>query len=160
MLGWSRHFIFSDILKISSKSFGDASKNIGKAALMFALNAYVIAKFGSEMLPVLAVVVMTIGISEMFDGVANAAQPLASVYIGEKNPLLTRRVMHAALVTALVEGGGIMLLLLAFPGLMLSLFLRPVLPGVSFPSRFRALRSCYCSTLITCSLEEKSFHRF
>ena len=121
MLGWSRHFIFSDILKISSKSFGDASKNIGKAALMFALNAYVIAKFGSEMLPVLAVVVMTIGISEMFDGVANAAQPLASVYIGEKNPLLTRRVMHAALVTALVEGGGIMLLLLAFPGLMLSL---------------------------------------
>lgn len=121
MLGWSRHFIFSDILKISSKSFGDASKNIGKAALMFALNAYVISKFGSEMLPVLAVVVMTIGSSEMFDGVANAAQPLASVYIGEKNPLLTRRVMHAAFATALAEGGGIMLLLLAFPGLMLSL---------------------------------------
>ena len=121
MLGWSRHFIFSDLLKISRMSFGDASKNIGKAALMFALNAYVIAHFGSEMLPVLAVVVMTIGISEMFDGVANAAQPLASVYIGEKNPLLTKRVMRAAMETALVEGGGVMLLLLAFPGLMLSL---------------------------------------
>ena len=121
MLGWSRHFIFSDLLKISRMSFGDASKNIGKAALMFALNAYVIARFGSETLPVLAVVVMVIGISEMFDGVANAAQPLASVYIGEKNPLLTRRVMHAAFVAALAEGGGVMLLLLAFPGLMLSL---------------------------------------
>ena len=121
MLGWSRHFIPSDILKISRMSFGDASKNIGKAALMFALNAYVIARFGSETLPVLAVVVMVIGISEMFDGVANAAQPLASVYIGEKNPLLTRRVMHAAFVAALAEGGGVMLLLLAFPGLMLSL---------------------------------------
>ena len=121
MLGWSRHFVFSDLLKIFRTSFGDASKNIGKAALMFALNAYVIAHFGSDTLPVLAVVVMTIGISEMFDGVANAAQPLASVYIGERNPLLTKRVMRAALVTTLLEGGGVMLLLLAFPGLMLSL---------------------------------------
>ena len=121
MLGLSRHFVPYDIVRISRMSFGDASKNIGKAALMFALNAYVIAHFGSGMLPVLAVVVMTIGISEMFDGVANAAQPLASVYIGERNPLLTKRVMRAALVTTLLEGGGVMLLLLAFPGLMLSL---------------------------------------
>ena len=121
MLGWSRHFVLSDLLKIFRTSFGDASKNIGKAALMFALNAYVIAHFGSEMLPVLAVVVMTIGISEMFDGVANAAQPLASVYIGEKNPLLTKRVMRSALVASLAEGGGVMLLLLAFPKLMLML---------------------------------------
>ena len=74
MLGWSRHFVLSDLLRIFRMSFGDASKNIGKAVLMFALNAYVIAKFGSDMLPVLAVVVMTIGISEMFDGVANAAR--------------------------------------------------------------------------------------
>ena len=121
MLGWSRHFVLSDLLRIFRMSFGDASKNIGKAVLMFALNAYVIAHFGSEMLPVLAVVVMTIGISEMFDGVANAAQPLASVYIGERNTLLTKRVMHAAIWTSLAEGCGIMLLLLAFPGLMLSL---------------------------------------
>ena len=121
MLGWSRHFAISDLLKIFRTSFGDASKNIGKAVLMFALNAYVIAKFGSDMLPVLAVVVMTIGISEMFDGVANAAQPLASVYIGEKNPLLTIRVMRTALWAVLTEGGGVMLLLLAFPSLMLML---------------------------------------
>ena len=121
MLGWSWHFVFSDLLKIFRMSFGDASKNIGKAALMFVLNAYVIAHFGSEMLPVLAVVVMTIGITEMFDGVANAAQPLASVYIGERNPLLTKRVMRTAFVASLLEGCGVMLLLLAFPGLMLSL---------------------------------------
>jgi Na+-driven multidrug efflux pump len=121
MLGWSRHFVLSDLLRIFRMSFGDASKNIGKAVLMFALNAYVIAHFGSDMLPVLAVVVMTIGISEMFDGVANAAQPLASVYIGEKNPLLTMRVMRAAFWASLAEGGGVMLLLLAFPNLMLML---------------------------------------
>ena len=119
MLGFSRHFAFSDTLRVVETSFGDASKNIGKAVLMFALNAYVIARFGSETLPVLAVVVMTIGISEVFDGVANAAQPLASVYIGEHNALLTKRVMRVALATALIEGGGVMLLLLAFPDIML-----------------------------------------
>ena len=128
MLGFSRHFVLSDLLRISRTSFGDASKNIGKAALMFALNAYVIAHFGSEMLPVLAVVVMTIGISEVFDGVANAAQPLASVYIGERNVLLTKRVMRVALITALLEGGGAMLLLLAFPKLML------LLAGIDSPA--------------------------
>ena len=121
MLGFSRHFILSDLLRITGTSIGDASKNIGKAILMFALNAYVIARFGSKALPVLAVTVMVIGISEIFDGVANAAQPLASVYIGEKNPLLTRRIMRSALATALAEGLGAMLLLLAFPGLMLLL---------------------------------------
>ena len=119
MLGFSRHFVLSDTLRMVRTSFGDASKNIGKAILMFALNAYVIARFGSEMLPVLAVVVMTIGISEVFDGVANAAQPLASVYIGEHNTLLTKRVMRVATATALIEGGGVMLLLLAFPDIML-----------------------------------------
>lgn len=121
MLGFSRHFAFSDMLRISRLSLGDASKNISKAALMFALNVYVIAHFGSGALPVLAVVVMTIGISEVFDGVANAAQPLASVYVGERNALLTKRVMRVAVVTALVEGGGGMLLLLACPKIVLLL---------------------------------------
>ena len=121
MLGYSWHFVAFDLLRIVRTSLGDASKNIGKATLMFALNAYVIAKFGSEALPVLAVVVMTIGISEVFDGIANAAQPLASVYIGERNALLTKRVMRAALATALFEGVAAMLLLLACPWLMLRL---------------------------------------
>ena len=121
MLGFARHFVFSDSWRIVKTSFGDASKNIGRAVLMFALNAYVIAHFGSETLPVLAVVVMTIGISEVFDGVANAAQPLASVYIGEHNSFLTKRVMRAAMVASLAEGGGVMLLLLAFPDIMLSM---------------------------------------
>ena len=128
MLGFSWHFILFDLLRIWRTSLGDASKNIGKAALMFALNAYVIAHFGSDMLPVLAVVLMTIGISEVFDGVANAAQPLASVYIGERNVLLTKRIMRTALLTALVEGGGAMLLLLACPNLML------LLAGVDSPA--------------------------
>ena len=121
MLGFSRHFVWYDLLRMYRTSFGDASKNIGKAVLMFSLNAYVIARFGSDMLPALAVAVMTIGISEVFDGVANAAQPLASVYIGERNTVLVKRVMGTAVVTALCEGGGAMLLLLAWPDLMLSL---------------------------------------
>ena len=129
MLGFSRHFsVFSDLMLVFRTSLGDASKNVGKAALIFALNAYVIAHFGSEMLPVLAVVVMTIGISEVFDGVANAAQPLASVYIGERNSFLTKRVMRAALRMALGEGAAAMLVLLAYPNLIL------MMAGVSDPT--------------------------
>ena len=48
MLGFSRHFVAFDLLRISATSFGDASRNVCKAALMFALNAYMIARFGSE----------------------------------------------------------------------------------------------------------------
>ena len=121
MLGFSRHFVLSGLLRMARTSFGDGSKNLGKATLMFSLNVYVIAHFGSELLPILAVAVMTIGISEIFDGVANAAQPLASVYIGERNVVLTKRVMRIALFTALVEGCGAMLLLLACPDMMLAL---------------------------------------
>ena len=128
MLGFSRHFAVADLLQISRTSLGDASQNIGKAAMMFALNAYVISHFGSEALPILAVVVMTIGISEVFDGVANAAQPLASVYVGERNPLLTKRIMRVAILTALVEGVGAMALLLAFPQMVL------FMAGIDSPS--------------------------
>lgn len=121
MLGFSRHFRLMDLLRVARTSLGDASKNIGKAVLMFSLNAYVIAKFGSERLPVLAVVVMTIGISEVFDGVGNAVQPLVSVYVGERNTLLTKRVMRAALGVSLLEGAGIAGLLAVCPQLMLRL---------------------------------------
>ena len=128
MLGFSRHYVASDLLVIFRMSFGDASKNIGRAALMFALNAYVIAQFGSEMLPVLAVAVMTVGVSEIFDGVGNAVQPLASVYIGESNTFLTKRVMRLAMSAVAVEGLAAMALLLAFPDVML------LLAGVSDPA--------------------------
>ena len=121
MLGFSRHFAFPDVLSIARTSLGDASKSIGKAALMFALNAYVVARFGSEALPILAVVVMTIGVSETFDGVGNAVQPLVGVYVGENNGLLTRRVMRMALRLSLFEGLGVMALLLVCPRLMLLL---------------------------------------
>lgn len=121
MLGFSRHFIIFDIVRIVHTSFGDASKNIGKAVLMFALNIYVISHFGSEMLPILAVAIMTIGISEIFDGIANAAQPLASIYVGEKNVVLTKRVMKVAFLSSVAGSCAIMMMLLLCPDIMLYL---------------------------------------
>ncbi len=122
VLGISGHFrTLSDLIRIAKTSIGAASKNIGKAILMFVLNAYVIAKFGSESLPILAVAVMTIGICEMFDGVANAVQPLVSVYVGERNTLLTRRVMRAAMKISLLEGCGVAAFLMICPQAMLML---------------------------------------
>ena len=120
-LGFSRAFALRDVLDICRTSFGDASKSICYAVLYFILNAYVVAHFGSDRLPVLAVVLMTLGISEAFDGVGNAMQPLVGVYVGEGNDVRTRSVMSMALKVALAEGGLVALVLLAFPSVMVRL---------------------------------------
>lgn len=120
-LGFSRAFALRDVLVICRTSFGDASKSICYAVLYFVLNAYVVSRFGSDRLPVLAVVLMTLGISEAFDGVGNAIQPLVGVYVGEGNDVRTRSVMFTALKVALVEGGLVALVLLAFPSVMVRL---------------------------------------
>ena len=48
-----RHFAFRDLLRICKSSFGDASVRLCWALLFMLLNAYVISRFGSEVLPVL-----------------------------------------------------------------------------------------------------------
>ncbi len=117
----STHFRISDLVRIIQTSFGDASLTIGKAILLFVLNAYVISHFGSESLPVLAVVVMTIALTEVFGGVGNAIQPLVSVYVGERNTLLTRRVVNAAIKVVLLEGFVVATFLIIYPHALLKL---------------------------------------
>lgn len=123
-----RHFSFADTWRICGCSVGDACIRLCYAALFFLLNRYVISHFGSERLPVLAVAVTVIGLSEAFDGVGTAVQPLAAVYIGERNGRLTRRIMAYASKFALVEGVALSVLLLVFPALVVRLV------GISDPA--------------------------
>lgn len=116
-LGFVRHFSLGDTWRICLCSVGDAANRLCNAALFFLLPYYVIAHLGSEKLPVLAVVVTVLGLGEAFDGVATAAQPLATVYIGEGNPRLTRRIMGRATYAAVIEGAAMAVVLLAFPSL-------------------------------------------
>ena len=120
-LTFVRHFSFRDAWRICACSAGDASIRLCYAVLFYMLTQYVITHFGPEKLPVLAVVTVVIGLSEAFDGVATAAQPLAAVYIGEGNVRLTRRIMNRATVAAAVEGALLTVVLLAFPGIVVRL---------------------------------------
>ena len=113
-----RHFSFSDLLHIVKISFGDASSRLGNALLFLLLGRYVIGHFGSGMLPVLGAAVTVMGLSEAFNGPANAAQPLVSVYYGEGNSFGIRRVMSVALKTMLAASVALSALLLAFPVLV------------------------------------------
>ena len=120
-LSFVRHFSFADTVRICRTSMGDASARICQAVLFLFLNMYVVARFGEARLPILAVVVAVLGLSEALDGISKAMQPIAGVYIGEGNDRLTRRIMRYGARTALAEGAAFALLLAAFPQLALSL---------------------------------------
>lgn len=116
-----RHFSLADTARLCWCSAGDASLKLCYAALFFILNLYVVRRFGTEMLPVLAVVVTVLGVAEVFDGVGVSVQPLAGVYIGERNDVRTCSVMNTALLVALGEGLAVTLVLLLAPRLVTGL---------------------------------------
>lgn len=134
-LRFVRHFSLRDTIRICWCAVGDASLKLCYAALFFLLNAYVVRRFGTDMLAVLAVVVAVMGVAEVFDGVATAVQPLASVYVGERNDTRTRSVMNTALLVALGEGLLVTLALLVEPDLAVRFV------GINDPSLLPAART-------------------
>ena len=114
-LKFVRHFSLADSGRIVSCAAGDASERICQALLFYILNFYVIAKLGSDKLPVLAAVIAVLGLSEALDCVPTAVQPLVGVYLGERNDRLVRLVMRYAGLAALGIGGAVTAVLIAFP---------------------------------------------
>ena len=118
-LRFVRHFSLKDTLSICKCSIGDASSKLFDALLILALNVFVITRFGEGVLPVLAAVVAVLGLIEVFDAIPRAMQPIASVYIGEGNDRLTRRILRYGEVAAGAFGTFLTLVLCAFPSLIL-----------------------------------------
>ncbi len=148
-MSFVRHFSFRDTWSICSCALGDASIRLCQAGITLVLNLYVISCFGEGRLPVLAAVLVVLGVSEAFDGVATAAQPLASVYIGERNDRLTRRIMGLAARVSAFEGLAITLLLVAFPRLVVSMV------GIDDPSLADA--SCTAVRIVSFGLVGTAF---
>ena len=134
-MAFVRHFSLADTGRICACALGDASIRLCQAGLTLMLNLYIISRFGEDRLPVLAAVLVVLGVSEAFDGVATAAQPLASVYIGEGNDRLTRRIMGLAARVSAAEGLVLTLLAVAFPQLVVSMV------GITDPSLAEAART-------------------
>ena len=70
----------------------------------FVMISFISRNYDEKYLVVLAVAISLIEFTEVFDGVGMAVQPLISVYFGEKNHFLIRRLMRDAVKTAIIEG--------------------------------------------------------
>jgi len=110
-----RHFSLRDTGTIMASSFGDAAAFLCDGLLFFFLNKFVIARFGSEVLPVVGVATALWGFLEFFNGVGVAIQPIVTVYCGERNTKAARVVMKSAMRVALFEGVAVAVVLALFP---------------------------------------------
>lgn len=99
-----RHWSWRDLYEICRSSFADASVTLCWALLFFLLAKLVIVEFGSGLLPVLSIVLACVNLTILYNGVAAAAQPIVSIYAGERNGRAIRKVMHVALAVAAAEG--------------------------------------------------------
>ena len=116
-----RHFRFQDLYLICKSSFADASVSLCWSLLFFLLANLVVEEFGSKFLPVLSVVLVSINLTLLFNGVSAAAQPIVGIYAGERNARGVRAVMNSAVKVAFVEGIIAALFFACFPQLAVRL---------------------------------------
>ena len=98
------YFSLHDCIMFAKFGFADSGMYLMWAVLLFVMNKFVISAFGDYCLPVLSMSVSLLEIGAVFDGIALAMKPLASVYYAEGNPIALRQVMRAAGKTSLHEG--------------------------------------------------------
>ena len=98
------HLSFKDFLLTSRYSIVDSSVYLCWAMMDYVMIGFVSSHYGETGLVTLAVVVSLIEFSVVLDGVGMAMQPLIGTYYGEKNHVLIKRVMKAALKAAVLEG--------------------------------------------------------
>ena len=98
------HLSFKDFLLTSRYSIVDSSVYLCWALMDYVMIGFVSSHYGENGLITLAVVVSLIEFSVVLDGVGMAMQPLIGTYYGEKNHVMIKRVMKAALKAAVLEG--------------------------------------------------------
>ena len=132
----SRRVSPRDLYYIVRASFGSVSALLCDACLFFVVNKLVISRFDSDQLPVAGVAIALWGFLAVFHGVGCAAQPLVTVYWGERNTRAIRKVMQAALIAALAEGALLTGVCIAAPDLVIRVF------GVEYPELVEETRTC------------------
>lgn len=115
-----RHFSWRDTWTICTSSFGDASAHIGDAIVFFFLGKILIFHYGSDLLPVMSAVLALLGVTSVSSGLAVAAQPVVSVYYGERNYKAVRAVMRTVIGYTVTLGLGLTAFAAAFPELVLA----------------------------------------
>jgi len=152
-------FSWRDSLQIVRASFGDAATFLCTAALFFCVCKAVIWRFGSDLLPVAGVAIVIWRCAEIFNGIGLAAQPLVTVYWGERNVRGIRKVVQAAMVAAPLEGLALSAAFCLWPDLVIRLI------GVEYPELVDASLTCVrlvCFGLVPLSVAAffKSYYLF
>lgn len=86
------------------------------AVVYVVMNKVLVARAGDAALAALATVMVANGLFQFVTGVANAAQPIVGLYLGEENYRAVRGVMRDAIAWALRLGGVFSVLMALFPG--------------------------------------------
>ena len=132
------HLSFRDFLLTSRYSIVDSSVYICWGLMDYVMIGFVSGHYGETGLITLAVVVSLIEFGVVMDGVGMAMQPLIGTYFGEKNHLLIKRAMKAAIKAALVEGAVATVLIWVFAKQFCALF--GITGGAALSPSISALR--------------------
>ena len=98
------HLSVSDLVQSVRFSIVDAVIYLCWAVADYVLIGHVSAHYGETGQVTLAVVISLVEFGVVMDGVGLAVQPLLGTYLGEKNHVMIRRLMRAAIKAALAEG--------------------------------------------------------
>ena len=112
-------FCFSpqETLRWIAVDFPESGNSLLAAIVYVVMNKVIVSFFGSEYLPLMAVVVTTYSFMFFLYGIGNAMRPIVGVYWAEGNSVVVRRVMHDACLFAVLLGLGLTGVMALFPGI-------------------------------------------
>ena len=95
---------WSDLREIVAGSLADSTIYLCWGALVFVVNAVVVAVFGQGLLPLVALAASVVEFSIVFDGVGEALIPVGGMYAGEGNRPALRELANWSALVATAEG--------------------------------------------------------
>lgn len=97
----------SEIFRVMKYSLVRASLYLYIGLGNMILNTFFLKTFGEQNFPILSVVISILQFAVFLNGVAEAAEPLVNIYLGEKNFDGIKKVMKIAIKAALLSGAAI-----------------------------------------------------
>lgn len=120
-LRFKLYFNVREFFRSLQASFGDASAGLFHALLFFVITKYVLYYWGSETLPITAVVFCIVRLTVFFNGVGIALQSLETVYHGEGNETAVTKLVRFAAAVSFAEGLALSAIIFIAPELIIGL---------------------------------------
>ena len=106
------YFSFDILKKIIRYSIIDSSSYLFLAVFSAFLNAFISTQYGSEYLILASAIILCREFQVLFDGIGEAANPIFSVYVSERNHIGICATYALAKKAAIIEGIGVTILLI------------------------------------------------